>query len=104
MSDTREGELRFKVIDKISPAPVGCFGFVPGGPPDCTHTLSEKSTPYFQTFTPADRENQFEELAKQPDGILPAAGYRSIVEGASTTLVGAPLPLSDPLSGNGLSP
>lgn len=89
-----EGELRFKLGDKLSAGPAGTLAFIPRGMPHAWQCVGDGPARLLIHFTPAGMERFFDEFAIEEPNV---EGFRRAGEKAGMEVVGPPLAQSDPL-------
>jgi quercetin dioxygenase-like cupin family protein len=92
-----EGELRFRLDDRIHGARAGSFVFVPRGTRHCFQNVGGRPARILVMFTPSGMERFFDRFATlPPDADLPSA-FASVGRDVGMEVVGPPLSQSHPL-------
>jgi len=92
-----EGDVRFKLGDRMVSGPPGTFVFVPRGTPHTFQNVGETPARMLIHFTPSGMERFFEEFAELPVEETGPEVFRSIGAKVGMDAVGPPLAQSDPL-------
>jgi quercetin dioxygenase-like cupin family protein len=92
-----EGEVRFKLGDRVVSGPPGAFVFVPRRTPHSFQNVGDTPARLLIHFTPSGMERFFEEFADLPPEDTGADVFRSIGAKVGMSAVGPPLAQSDPL-------
>lgn len=61
-----EGDLRFRLDDRVTSAPAGSFVFVPRGTPHCFQNVGSGPARILVLFTPSGMERFFDRFAELP--------------------------------------
>jgi quercetin dioxygenase-like cupin family protein len=93
-----EGDVRFKLGDRMVSGPPGTFVFVPRGTPHTFQNVGETPARMLIHFTPSGMERFFEEFAELPAEETGPEVFRSIGAKVGMDVVGPPLAQSDPIS------
>lgn len=86
-----EGELRFRLGEKLAHAPAGTFVFVPRGTPHCFQNSGDRPARILVLFTPAGMERFFDRFAALPPGPVDPEAFRRIGGTVGMDVVGPPL-------------
>jgi quercetin dioxygenase-like cupin family protein len=92
-----EGEVRFKLGDRMVSGGPGAFVFVPRGTPHAFQNVGETPARMLIHFSPSGMEGFFEEFAQLPAEDTGPDVFRSVGAKVGMTAVGPPLEQSDPL-------
>jgi quercetin dioxygenase-like cupin family protein len=92
-----EGDVRFKLGDRMVSGPPGTFVFVPRGTPHTFQNVGEAPARMLIHFTPSGMEQFFEEFAELPAEETGPEVFRSVGAKVGMDVVGPPLADSDPL-------
>lgn len=91
-----EGTFRFELDDRIEPAPVGAFVFIPRGTPHCFQNIGATEGRFLVMFTPAGTERYFEVQASFPPGSMDSDEHRSVATAHAMEVLGPPLSVRHP--------
>ena len=86
-----EGELRFRLGDRLAAAPAGTFVFVPRGTPHNFQNAGSGPARILVLFTPAGMERFFDRFAETPAGVAGPRAFVSAGAPAGMEVVGPPL-------------
>jgi mannose-6-phosphate isomerase-like protein (cupin superfamily) len=92
-----EGTFRFKLGERIEPAPQGSFVFIPRGTPHCFQNVGDTPGRFLVMFTPAGMERYFEAQATLPPGGMDSDEHRAVAAANGMEILGPPLSVTDPL-------
>jgi quercetin dioxygenase-like cupin family protein len=86
-----EGQLRFRLDEKLESAPAGSFVYVPRGTPHCFQNDGASTARMLVLFTPAGMERFFDEFASLPASAVGPDAFRSIGAEVGMDILGPPL-------------
>lgn len=86
-----EGELRFRLDERLAAAPAGTFVFVPRGTAHCFQNAGDVPARILVLFTPSGMERFFDRFAAQPPGPVDQRAFTSIGSEVGMEVLGPPL-------------
>jgi quercetin dioxygenase-like cupin family protein len=90
------GTFRFRLEDKVAPAPPGTFVFIPRGVPHTWQNIGDGPGSLLGAFVPPALEEFFERFAALPEEEATADAFRTLAKNAGMVVVGQPLAQSHP--------
>ena len=94
-----EGEMRFRLMDDVVPAPAASFVFIPRGVAHAWQNVGREPAVLLAMMAPSGLEQFFERYAKLTEQAGNLDTFRALAPDAGMTVIGPPLAQSHPTHG-----